>query len=182
MRDIIASMRGRIFILKMKLLRKNIHIGKGLKIYKKLHIGGKGRVQIGEDCLVDGIIGDSSQYVCIDAVNPDSVVIIGDHARLYAARMYALFSIEIGDNVFIEEAAITDTSFHSIDRDRGTPIDESKENSKVKVGDRVLMGCRSVVTRGVTLSDDVCVAPGAVVTKSIPTGHLVMGNPAKILQ
>ncbi len=34
---------------------------------------------------------------------------------------------------------------------------------------------------GVTIKDNVIIAAGAVVTKSVPTGVIVGGNPAKVL-
>ena len=47
------------------------------------------------------------------------------------------------------------------------------------VGNRVSIGARSFVTKGVTIEDDVLVLPGSVVTSLIKAGSCVGGNPAK---
>ncbi len=181
MKDFIARIRGLLFIVICNIRRKNISIDGGLRIYKKLKISGNGRVLIGRNCLVDGIKGDDSQIVCIDTLNENAVINIGCNAHLYAARINARFNITIGDDVLIEEAGIIDTDFHSIDRNRGLPANENEKNCRVIIGNRVCIGARSVITKGSTIEDDVIVAPGAIVTKTIKSGQIVIGNPAKIL-
>jgi len=181
MRNFLAHLRGLIFIMTCKLTKKNVTMGSGLKIYKRLKISGKGSIIIGENCMVCGIRGDSSQYVCLDTFSPTAVIKIGNNASLYAARIAAKFEIVIGDNVLIEEAGIMDTDFHSIARDRGTPMNETKDKCRIVVGNRVCLGARSSVLKGTVIGDDVIVAPGSIVTMSIKPELTVAGNPAKIL-
>lgn len=52
---------------------------------------------------------------------------------------------------------------------------------KVVIGDYVYIGASSLIMPGVTIGDGVLVAAGSVVTKSVPPGMVVAGNPAKIL-
>lgn len=52
---------------------------------------------------------------------------------------------------------------------------------KVVIGDWVYIGNNSLIMPGVTIGDNVLVAAGSVVTKSVPSGMVVGGNPAKIL-
>lgn len=52
---------------------------------------------------------------------------------------------------------------------------------KVTLGDYVYLGNNSLVMPGVTIGDNVLVAAGSVVTKSIPSNVVVGGNPAKII-
>ena len=52
---------------------------------------------------------------------------------------------------------------------------------KVKIGNHVYIGAFSQIMPGVTIDDNVLVAAGSVVTKSIPSGYVVGGNPAKII-
>lgn len=52
---------------------------------------------------------------------------------------------------------------------------------KIKVGNHVYFGANSLIMPGVTIGNDVLIAAGAVVTKSIPDGMVVGGNPAKII-
>ena len=52
---------------------------------------------------------------------------------------------------------------------------------KIKVGNNVYIGQNSILLPGVTVDDDVIIGAGSVVTKSIPRGCIVGGNPAKII-
>ncbi len=181
MRDLLARLRGWMFRVRCTMTGKNVTIGSGLKIYKKMKISGKGSISIGRNCMVSGVQGDSSQYVCLDTLSPTAVLRIGDNASLYAARLAAKFEIVIGDDVLIEEAGVTDTDFHSIAKDRETPTNETKDKCRIAVGNRVCLGARSSVWKGTVIGDDVIVAPGSVVTMSVAPGNTVAGNPAKIL-
>ena len=52
---------------------------------------------------------------------------------------------------------------------------------KVVIGDYVYLGNNSLVMPGVTIGDNVLVAAGSVVTKSVPSNVVVAGNPAKVI-
>ena len=181
MRDLLARVRGALFIAQCRLFRKKIRIGTGLRLYQRFAIRGSGTVEIGNNCRVDGIIGDRRQYCCIDTSTADSCVRIGHDARLYAAKIWARFSVQIGAEVLIEDGGIVDTDFHSIDPLRTTPPPlELPETCRIVIGDRVCIGTRSLVMKGVTIGDDAVIAPGSIVKRSIPARYFACGNPAKI--
>lgn len=52
---------------------------------------------------------------------------------------------------------------------------------KVVIGDYVYIGTNSLIMPGVTIGNNVLVAAGSVVTRSIPDHVVVAGNPAKII-
>lgn len=52
---------------------------------------------------------------------------------------------------------------------------------KVVIGDWVYIGTDALIMAGVTIGDNVLVAAGSIVTKSIPSGVVVAGNPAKVI-
>jgi acetyltransferase-like isoleucine patch superfamily enzyme len=55
-----------------------------------------------------------------------------------------------------------------------------QEKGGVRIGSYCWLGMNSVVLPGVTLGDHTVVAAGAVVTKSFPEGHCILGgNPAR---
>ena len=53
---------------------------------------------------------------------------------------------------------------------------------KIKIGNRVYIGSCSLIMPGVTIEDNVLVASGSVVTKSIPADCIAGGNPAKVIK
>ncbi len=48
----------------------------------------------------------------------------------------------------------------------------------VKVGKRSFIGANSVVRQGLTVGDDVIIGAGSVVVKDVPSGSILVGNPA----
>jgi len=51
----------------------------------------------------------------------------------------------------------------------------------IEIGDFVFVGAGTILMPGVKIGDNVIVGAGSVVTKSIPSGVVVAGNPARIL-
>lgn len=52
---------------------------------------------------------------------------------------------------------------------------------KIEIGNYVYLGMNALVMPGCCIGDNVIVAAGSVVTKSIPSRVVVAGNPAKII-
>lgn len=52
---------------------------------------------------------------------------------------------------------------------------------KIKIGNNVYIGNNALVMAGVTIGDNVIIAAGSVITKSIEDNSIVGGNPAKTL-
>ena len=62
------------------------------------------------------------------------------------------------------------------------PIDDGPQTAPVVLGDRVWVGARSTVLKGVRIGDGAVVAAGSVVTRDVPPRALVGGNPARVLR
>lgn len=179
MKQIISRLRGILFALKCRVLKKRIYIADGLSLGKKLKIIGDGTVYIGRNCVIGGIPGEPEKYVTIDTHSKTAVIRIGDDVSLFATRISSNYEIVIGNNVLIEDTGILDTDFHSIDKDRGDPVGENYEKCKISIGNNVCVGVNSLITKGVAIGDNVVVIPGSVVVSSIKSGGIVSGNPAR---
>ena len=44
------------------------------------------------------------------------------------------------------------------------------------------MGCNVLILKGITVGDGAVIAAGSVVTRDVPAGALVAGNPAKVIR
>jgi acetyltransferase-like isoleucine patch superfamily enzyme len=53
--------------------------------------------------------------------------------------------------------------------------------ARTEIGDNVFVGIDSIIMPGVKIEDNVIIAAGSVVTKSVPAGSVVGGNPARII-
>jgi acetyltransferase-like isoleucine patch superfamily enzyme len=51
-----------------------------------------------------------------------------------------------------------------------------------RIGQRCFIGGRALILPGVEIGDDCIVGAGAVVTKSVPEGSIVVGNPAQVVR
>lgn len=91
-------------------------------------------------------------------------------------------SITIGENTrigtFVE---IYDSNFHGLEPDRRS-ISSPEEASEVIIEENVFIGSNVKILKGVTIGRDSVIANGSIVTKSIPSGVVAGGNPAKILK
>ncbi len=99
--------------------------------------------------------------------------------------------IEIGDYVLIAHGVeIYDNDSHPVDpAERRCDIDIVIGGEKgrrpniparpVRIGDNVWIGSHSKIMKGVTVGNDAVVAAGSVVTRDVPAGAIVGGNPAE---
>ena len=51
-----------------------------------------------------------------------------------------------------------------------------------RIGKRCFIGARSVIMPGIEIGDSCVVAAGSVVTRNVPPGSIVGGNPARIIR
>ncbi len=52
---------------------------------------------------------------------------------------------------------------------------------KIKIGNNVYIGSRSIILPGVTIGNNVVIGAGSIVTKSIPNDTIAAGNPARVI-
>lgn len=100
------------------------------------------------------------------SLNP-STVVRGDVVLGDGVRMGAMSSV-LGFNHTMEP---------------GTPVFRQPLTSRgIRIGDDVWIGSHVVVLDGVTVGASAVLAAGAVVTKDVPAGAVVGGNPARLLR
>lgn len=90
-------------------------------------------------------------------------------------------SIEIGENCYItRDCIILD---HTQDK-QGGPLKLWGEITygKVRIGNNVFIGVKSVVMPGVTIGDNVIIGAMSLVTKDIPPNCVAYGQPARIIK
>lgn len=78
---------------------------------------------------------------------------------------------------FSWDVQLLDNDFHTMTVDGK----QQPSSAPIVIGDRVWVGTRAIVLKGVTIGDGAVVAAGAIVTKDVPAGAVVAGIPAKVI-
>jgi len=68
-----------------------------------------------------------------------------------------------------------------MDSDQHPVPGKEMQHKPVVIGDRVWIGCRVIVLKGVRIGDRAVIAAGSVVTKDVPAYAVVGGVPARVI-
>lgn len=134
--------------------------GKGTKIWQPTNIYGD--VEIGENCSIG---------VFCDIGGNHRGVKIGNNVKIQS-HSFIPDSVILEDDVFIGPG-VTFTN------DKYPP--SGKENWLITVVKRgASIGARATINPGLTIGENARVGAGSMVTKDVPNGVVVCGNPATI--
>ncbi|MFC3549916.1 sugar O-acetyltransferase [Lysobacter cavernae] len=86
-------------------------------------------------------------------------------------------AVEIGDGTQIGPAVQIYTADHP--RDPALRREGWESGKPVRIGRNVWIGGGAIILPGVTIGDDALVGAGSVVTRDVPAGATVIGNPAR---
>ncbi|SHH31210.1 sugar O-acetyltransferase [Ferrimonas marina] len=103
--------------------------------------------------------------------------------RFYANHGCTLLdpaAIVIGDDVLLAPGVVIATATHPIDPERRAAGEESAQ--AITIGNRVWLGANVSVCPGVTIGDNVVVGAGSVVTRDLPANTVCAGNPARVIR
>jgi len=139
-------------------------------------------IKIGKNTIVKG---ELLNFAHGGEISIGDYCYIGDDARIWSAK-----GIKIGNRVLISHNVnIFDNLTHPLNASKrhaqfreivttGHPQDIDLGEKVVEIQDDVLIGCMSVVLRGVTIGRGAIIGAGSVVTKNVPAWTVVAGNPA----
>ncbi len=113
--------------------------------------------QIGEGCIVH-----SHVWIGRD-------VSIGDYTKVQAFAFIPP-GVTIGEHCFIGPRVTFTNDKH--------PPSNGKHWTHTRVGDGAVIGAGAVILPGIVIGNSACVGAGAVVTRHVPPGVTVIGNPA----
>ena len=141
----------------------NIEIGEGTKIWHPHKSNIYGPSKIGKNCNIGALV----------EIRKD--VIIGDNCKIQAF-VFIPEGVRIGNNVFIGPHVCFTNDKHP----KADPEDWNLLCTFVE--DDVSIGANATILPGIALGKACTVGAGAVVTKDVPPGAIVIGNPARILE
>ena len=89
-------------------------------------------------------------------------------------------AVTIGEGTQIGPAVQIYTADHP--RDPGQRREGLESGRPVRIGRHVWIGGGAIIVPGVTIGDDSVVGAGSVVTRDVPAGATVVGNPARVMK
>jgi len=142
-------------------------------------------------------VGRNSHLAGRFVVRGDGGIAVGSHCHFHEDSYFgSLAGIDIGDSVFAAEGIfIVDNNNHPVSPRRRramtlTPMGgpewswtaEGVDSAKVRIGENVWLGRACSVLKGVDIGADSIIALAAVVTRSVPPGSIVAGNPGRVVK
>jgi acetyltransferase-like isoleucine patch superfamily enzyme len=98
-------------------------------------------------------------------------------------------TITVGDNTIFAHNCLVLTGVHRFyngmraSLDEMSPIKETPgEGNDITIGSGCFIGSGTIILAGVNIGDNVIIGAGSVVTKDIPTGCFACGSPAKLIK
>lgn len=133
--------------------------------YGKIRVGKKTRFWPGVKISCEGKPSKPAELTIGENVQ------IGDNTQIHCG-----LSLTIEDGTKISWSCnIMDRDFHSLNQ--GEEI-----RRPVHIGKNAWIACQVTILKGVNIGDNAVVAAGSVVTRDVPAGAVVAGNPAKIVK
>jgi len=149
-------------------------------------------VRGGELILGDNVMINSRQYsnsatmphrTVLSVLRPGAAIVLGAGVGLSGVSIVATTRVEIGENTLVGSGAVIwDTDFHPLEaRQRRVHPTRDAASAAINIGRDVFIGARAMILKGVTIGDGAVVGACAVVTRDVPAGAVVAGNPAQIV-
>jgi acetyltransferase-like isoleucine patch superfamily enzyme len=174
----LALLRGRYYILKFRLLGRNVIVGRRFRVVGGLDIRGPGAVIFGDDCIVFSTrVAPTTPWT----QSRRAVIRFGSGVALNGARLSCVERIEVGDRAMLAEARITDTDFHAIGTCGEHRLKSTGVTKPVVIGRNAWVCMGAMVLKGARIGENSVVAAGAVVAGRVPPNVIVFGNPARVV-
>lgn len=125
-------------------------------------------------------IGDDSSVGPFVEIQRDAF--IGKRVKVQS-HSFICTGVTIADEAFIGHGVMfTNDRFPRSTTEQGTPKGSADWKCELTfVGRRASIGSNATILCGVTIGDGAIVGAGSVVTKNVPAGVTVAGNPARII-
>jgi len=155
-------------------LRKATSMGQRVTLHGKPKVVNEGTMTFGDRVRLDSSVA-TLELVAL----PGGHLEIGDNVFInYGSSLVASTHVKVGNDSLIgTHVMVMDTDFHRIE-------DKVYDTSgkPVILEERVWLGNRSIVLKGVTIGHDSVVAAGSVVTSDVPPRSIVAGVPARVVR
>lgn len=160
-----------------KLARRLEANAEGLKIRGPLDLRGEGRLRLGKDVVIDAFV---TIHCGGTGWGPDdSLVEIGD--RAYIGPQVVIFGaggVRIGADALLSPGVVVASHQHTPSSDEAVTASKSIRYGPVDIARGAWIGANATVLPGISIGENAVVGAGAVVTRDVGPGEMVVGVPA----
>jgi acetyltransferase-like isoleucine patch superfamily enzyme len=146
----------------------DVKLGKGVKLSRFINLYG---CEVGDETKIGAFVEIQTN------------VRVGKRCKIQS-HTFICEGVEIEDNIFIGHGVtFTNDKYPRATTDKGelqTDADWKVEKTLVKRGASI--GSGATILSNLTIGERAIVGAGSVVTKSVPAGAIVAGNPARVLR
>lgn len=179
---------GLIFHLYNFLIKRGFyHFGRNSIIKPFPNITNKKYISIGQNVNIGSFswIGVNTDFAGIKCRSERKARLsIGDNTSIgNNAVITANNNVSIGKNCILSAYVFISDHIHEYaDVSKDLNNQPLSEGGKVIIGDNVFIGIKSSIMRNVTIGERVVIGANSVVTKDIPPYTVVAGNPGKVIK
>lgn len=114
---------------------------------------------------------------------PGAKLTIGNNVGISGSTISAQNSITIGNDVLIGSGCvICDSDSHPIHPNERNGTDNTTLTAPIVIDDKVFIGARSIILKGVHIGYGSVIGAGSVVTHNVEPMSIYAGNPAKFIR
>jgi acetyltransferase-like isoleucine patch superfamily enzyme len=155
-------------------LRGATRMGRRITLRGNPRVVNDGTMTFGERVRLDSTVA-KLELVTL----PGGHLEIGNNVFInYGSSLVSSVHVKVGDDCLIgTHVMVMDTDFHRVE-DKAWDI----SGKPIVLEDRVWLGNRAIVLKGVRIGHDSVVAAGSVVTSDVPPRTVVAGAPARVIR
>ncbi len=107
---------------------------------------------------------------------------IGDDFGMTGGSLVCDERITIGNRVWLgANVIIIDTDFHPLDPETRRINPLQAKTAPVEIADDVFVGMNALILKGIRIGARAVIGAGSVVSRDVPAGAIVAGNPARVI-
>ena len=146
---------------------RNVTVGEGVKIYDFVNA---------YDCS----IGDGTKVGAFTEIQKE--VVIGNNCKI-SSHTFICTGVQIHNRVFIGHGVmfINDLFPRAANTDGSLQGEDDWKVVPTVIHDGASVGSNATILAGITIGENAMVGAGSVVTRDVPAGAVVAGNPARII-
>lgn len=167
-------------LLALQLLNAQIRLGRKAQVPVSVRLLGRARTAGGGQIVFGDRVRLIGTMIPVEFVaHPGASIEIGDGTFInYGTSISAHQRVSIGRDCSVGQySIINDNDYHDVEDHHLLPPAQP-----VALEDRVWLGARVIVLRGVRIGHDSAIGAGSVVTRDIPPRSVAVGVPARVIR